>query len=73
MLCIAKYIENKKVNTNKSNSTPELKEVGKSAWKLISAIYSLGWNSLFADKNNNSFRQKVAFKCILNVNPLKKW
>jgi len=60
----------KKININKSNNVPELKGVGESAWKLISAIYSLEWNLLFADKNNNSFRQKVAFKCTPNVNPL---
>jgi len=70
MLCIAKYIENEKININKSNNVPELKEVDESAWKLISAIYSLGWDLLFADKNNNSFRQKVAFKCTPNVNSL---
>jgi len=40
ILCIAKYIENKKININKSNNVPELKGVGESAWKLISVIYS---------------------------------
>ena len=71
MLQIAKYIENKKIDTNKSNNVPELRGVGESAWKLISAIYSSGWDSLFADKNNNTFRQKVSFKYTPNVNPLK--
>jgi len=38
---IAKYIKNKKINTNKSNEVPELKGISKAVWKLISAIYSL--------------------------------
>ena len=71
MIHITKYVENKKININKSNEVPKLRSISKVTWKLISAIYSSKWDLLFADNNNNSFRQKVSFKCILNVNPMK--
>jgi len=71
MIHITKYIENKKIDINKSNKVPKLKSIGKAIWKLIFAIYSSRWDLLFADKNNNSFRQKVSFKYILNINPIK--
>ena len=32
-------------------------------WRLLLAIYDLGWDSLFADQSKNSFRQKVTYKC----------
>ena len=65
---MAKYIENKKIDVNKSNDVPELEGVDKAAWKLLSAIYNLGWDPLFADKNKNSFKQKVLFKYTPRVN-----
>ena len=42
MICMAKYIENKKIDTTKSNNVFELKGIDKSTWGLISAIYSSG-------------------------------
>ena len=71
MICIAKYVENEKIDINKSKKVPKLRGIGEATWKLISAIYSSEWNSLFADKNNNSFRQKVSFKYTPNVNLMK--
>jgi len=38
-LCqIAEYIENKKININKSNNVPELKDISEVAWKFLLAI-----------------------------------
>ena len=61
----------KKINIIKSNEVPKLSDISKATWKLISTIYSLWWDLFFANKNNNFFRQKVSFKCTLNVNPMK--
>jgi len=71
LIQLEKYIENKKIDTSKSNDVAELHGIGESAWKLVSTIYNSGWDFLFADKNNNSFRQKVFFKCTPKVNSLK--
>ena len=71
MVQITKYIENKKINISKSNNVPKLRRIGESTWKLISTIYSSGWNLLFTNKNNKSFKQKVAFKCTPNVNSIE--
>lgn len=62
MIRMAKYIENKKIDIIKFNDVLELRGVGESIQRLISAIYSSGWNLLFADQYNNLFRQKVVFK-----------
>jgi len=42
LIQLAKYIENKKINTSKSNNIAELYGIGESAWKLVSAIYNSG-------------------------------
>jgi len=53
------------------NNIEELKGIGEASWQLISSIYNSGWDSLFADKNNNSFRQKISFMCTPKVNSIK--
>ena len=49
------YIRNKSIEFNKVNDIIYLKEVGETAWNLISALYDSGWNSLVSDKDNHSF------------------
>ena len=68
---IAKYIKNKKIDVNKSNDIPDLKGIGKTTWNFLSAIYNSGWDSLIANKDNNSFRQKVVSKFTLKLNLAK--
>jgi len=68
---IAKYIENKKIDVNKSNDIPDLKGIDKTTWNFLFAIYNSGWDSLIADKDNNSFRQKVVSKFTLKLNLAK--
>ena len=46
------YIENKKIEQNKANNVPDLKDIDEATWKFISAFYSSGQNSLIADKDN---------------------
>ena len=72
LLCrMAKYIENKKIDVKKSNEVSELRGIGEATWKFLSAIYNSGWDSLIANKDNNPFRQKVAFKFTPKVNLIK--
>ena len=59
---MTKYIENKKIENNKANEVPDLNSIDKAAWKFISTIYNSEWDSLIADKTNNSFRQKFLLK-----------
>ena len=68
MFCIAKYIQNKKINMSKSNNIKDFEDIGKAVWELILSIYNSGWNSLFADNYKNSFRKKVSLKFTSKVN-----
>jgi len=36
---IARYIENKKIDSFKSNNIKNLKDIGEAIWKFVSAIY----------------------------------
>ena len=36
------YIENKKIEQNKANNVPDLKDIDEATWKFISAFYSSG-------------------------------
>lgn len=67
LLYMANYIKNKKVKQKKINNMPKLKEFGKAVQSFISFIYKSGWNSLYTDKENRMFRQKVASKFTLKI------
>ena len=56
------YIKNKNIESNKINNVLDLKGISEVAWTFISAIYKSEWNSLIANKDNQSFRQKFASK-----------
>ena len=71
LIYIAKYIDNKSIDINKSNNVANLRDMNEATWKLIFSIYNSGWDLLLADKNNNSFRQKVASKFTPKTNPIK--
>jgi len=71
LIHIAKYINNKSVDINKSNDIIDLRNINDTAWKFITSIYNLGWDLLFTNKNNNFFRQKVASKFTPKTNPVK--
>jgi len=59
--------QHKKVKKEKINNVTEIKEFNKAAWSFISSIYKSGWNLLYTDKENRTFRQKVASKFTLKV------
>ena len=64
---IAKYISNKQVNSSKSNDIEDFHGMGKAIWNFISSIYQANWDSLNADKNSNTLRQKISAKFTLKV------
>ncbi|KAL9715490.1 hypothetical protein Ac2012v2_002151 [Leucoagaricus gongylophorus] len=59
---MANYIRNRKVEKGKMNDVPELKGFSEATWSFISSIYESEWDSLYIDKDNRSFRQKVVSK-----------
>jgi len=68
---MAKYIGNNKIDSTKANEVNDLKGIGEATWKFVSAFYNAGWDSLVADTNNNSFRQKISFHYTPKTNPVK--
>ena len=54
-----------------SSGCHNINGIDKATWNFISAIYNLGWDTLIADKNNHSFRQKVAAQFISKLNKIK--
>jgi len=40
LVCMAKYIENNKIDTTKSNSVKELQGMGKATWKFVFTLYN---------------------------------
>ena len=40
LICLAKYIENKKIDSSKFNNIEEFKGFGEAAWRFISTIYN---------------------------------
>jgi len=71
LICIAKYIKNKKIGIAKSNEVKNLQSIGEAAWKFVSALYKARWDLLVTDVHNNTFRQKVSYHCIPKTNPVK--
>jgi len=58
---MARYIVNKQVDPVKSNNLEDFKSIGKVIWNLISLVYQAKWDSLIADKNTNTLRQKISW------------
>ena len=64
---IAKYISNKQVSSSKSNDIEDFHGMGEAIWNFISSIYQANWDSLNADENSYTLRQKILAKFILKV------
>jgi len=58
----AKYISNKQIYPAKSNNIEDFKGIGEAIWNLISSVYQSKWDSLIANKNSNTLRQKISLK-----------
>jgi len=66
---MAKYISNKQVDSSKFNNLEDFHGIGKAVWNFISSVYQTNWNSLYADKQSNSLRKKIASKFTLKIQP----
>ena len=69
---VAKYINNKQIDPKKSNDIQDFKGIGEVVWNLISLVYQLNWDSLIADKNSYTLRQKISAKFTLKVKLIPK-
>jgi len=66
---MAKYISNKQVNLLKSNDLEDFYSMGKAVWNFISSVYQANWDSLYADKQSNFLRKKIAAKFTPKIQP----
>ena len=64
---IAKYISNKQVDSSKFNDIEDFHGMDKAIWNFISSIYQANWDLLNANKNSNTFKQKISAKFTLKV------
>ena len=51
------------------NDLEDFNSIGKAIWNFISSVYQFNWDSLYADKQSNSLRRKIATKFTPRVNP----
>ena len=66
---MARYITNKQVDPVKSNDLEDFKNIGEAIWNLISLVYQAKWDSLIADKNTYTLRQKISAKFTPKIIP----
>jgi len=64
---MAKYIGNKQIDPAKSNNLEDFKDIGEAIWNFVSSVYQSKWDSLIADKNNKSLREKIVDKLTLKI------
>jgi len=65
---IARYITNKQVDSSKLNDLEDFNGISKAIWNFISSVYQSNWDSLYADKQSNLLRRKIATKFTPRVN-----
>jgi len=59
---LAKYIQNKQVNSNTANDLSDFDGMGDAIWNFISSVYSAKWDVLHTDNKTNTLRAKIASK-----------
>ena len=59
---MAKYIQNKQVNSGKVNDLNNLNGMGDAIWNFISAVYAAKWDALYTDQKSNMLRTKILSK-----------
>jgi len=57
-----KYILRKGIDSSKVNNIKDFKDLGKTVWEFITALYTSQWNNLIVDGTNRSFRNNVKSK-----------
>ena len=66
---MARYISNKQVDSLKSNDLKDFNSISKAIWNFISLVDQANWDSLYADKQSNSLRRKIAAKFTPRIQP----
>ena len=61
---LAKYIQNKQVNSGKVNDLNNFDGMGDAIWNFISAVYAARWDVLFTDQKTNTLRAKISSKLL---------
>jgi len=59
---MARYISNKQVDSLKSNDLEDFNSISKAIWNFIFLVDQANWDSLYADKQSNFLRRKIAAK-----------
>ena len=57
-----KYILDKTIEGGEANNVKDLKGISKVAWRFISFLYEVYWDSLIVNDSNTSFRNMVKSK-----------
>jgi len=67
LLYMADYVRSKKVKHKSINNIFDLNRLGKAVQLFISSIHKSEWDSLYSDKENRTFKQKLASKFTLKI------
>jgi len=59
---LAKYIQNKQVNSGKVNNINDFDSMGDAIWNFISVVYGARWDALYTDQKTNLLRAKISSK-----------
>ena len=59
---IEKYILGIGIDGSKANNIKDFKDLGKTVWGFITALYTSQWDNLIVDGTNRSFRNNVKSK-----------
>jgi len=59
---LAKYIQNKQVNSGKVNDLNDFDGMGDTIWNFILAVYVARWDTLFTNQKTNMLRAKISSK-----------
>ena len=64
---MADYVRSKKVKHKSINNIFDPNGLSKVVQLFISSIYKSGWDSFYSDKENRTFKQKLASKFTLKI------
>ena len=59
---LAKYIQNKQVNSTAINDFSNFDGMGDAIWNFISSVYGAKWDGLHTDNKSNTLRAKISSK-----------
>ena len=66
---MARYINNKKVNSSKANDLLDFNSIGDSIWNFISTIYQANWDIFYTDNKSTTLKAKITSKFTPRIAP----